>query len=92
MLSSRRLCSQLPLLGTDYPHVVYSRNADYILLDQKGREFYGGDPPDALGAPIRSNSELWLYHAKPDLPGRDRCSKRLPYHDEGLPRAYRVPD
>ena len=33
MLARQPLCSQAPLLGTDYPHVETSRKADYILLD-----------------------------------------------------------
>ena len=85
MLSSHPLCSQAPLVGTDYPHVVYSRKADFILMDQEGREFYGGDPPDAKLPPLRQNSEFTLYRAKPDLPGEDMCSKRLPYGHDGLP-------
>jgi hypothetical protein len=85
MLSSRRLCSQRPLLGTDYPHVVYSRDADFILTDQVGRKFYGGDPPDADGPPVRQNEVFTLYRAKPDLPGEDLCSKELPYWRGGLP-------
>jgi hypothetical protein len=84
-LSSRRLCSQVPLLGTDYPHVVYSRDADYILVDPTGRDFYGGDPPDAQLPPLRQNDGYTLYRAKDDLPGDDLCSKRLPYGREGLP-------
>lgn len=86
MLSSHRLCSQKPLLGTDYPHVVYSRDADYILVDRQGREFYDGDPPDAQLPPVRQNSELTLYRAKPNLPGEDLCSKQLPYGRGGLPQ------
>lgn len=85
MLSSHPLCSQAPLLGTDYPHVVYSRNADFILVDRDGREFYGGDPPDARLPPLRQNDEFTLYRAKPGLPGEDLCSKRLPYGRDGLP-------
>ena len=85
MLSSRRLCSQAPLLGTDYPHVVYSRDADFILVDDKGRDFYDGDPPDAELPALRQNSQFTLYRAKPDLPGDDLCSKRLPYGRGGLP-------
>jgi hypothetical protein len=85
MLSSHRLCSPRPLLGTDYPHVVYSRDADYILVDQKGHDFYGGDPPDAQRPPLRQNDEFTLYRAMPDLPGEDLCSKRLPYGRDGLP-------
>ena len=86
MLSSHPLCSQAPLLGTDYPHVVYSRKADFILTDEDGREFYGGDPPDAKLPPLRQNDEFTLYRAKPDLPGEDMCSKRLPYGRDGLPQ------
>ncbi len=85
MLSSHPLCSQAPLLGTDYPHVVYSRKADFILLDRDGREFYDGDPPDARVPPLRQNDEFTLYRAKPGLPGDDLCSKQLPYGRGGLP-------
>jgi hypothetical protein len=80
MLSRHPLCSQLPLLGTDYPHVLRSRKADHILLDSKGRSYYGGRPPDADGPPVRVNSEFRLYRARADLPGPDRCSRRLVYH------------
>ena len=86
MLSSHRLCSQVPLLGSDYPHVFYSRKADFIVVDEAGREFYGNRrPPDATGPPLQRNSEFILYRARPDLPGEDRCSRRLVYHEEGLP-------
>jgi len=85
MLSSHPLCSQVPLLGTDYPHVVYSRDADFILMDQEGRRFYDGDPPDAELPAVRQNAEFTLYRAKADLPGDDVCSKRLPYGRDGLP-------
>jgi hypothetical protein len=84
MLSARRLCSQRPLLNTDYPHVVYSRAADFILVDRLGARFYAGDPPDAAGPPLRRNGEFKLYRAKAGLPGPDRCSKRLPYGRAGL--------
>ena len=87
MLSKLPLCSQLPLLHTDYPHVVYSRRADYILADRDGREFYDGDPPDAALPPLRRNGEFTLYRAKPGLPGDDLCSRRLPYDREGIPDA-----
>jgi hypothetical protein len=85
MLSSHPLCSRVPLLGTDYPHVVYSRAADFILTDRDGREFYGGDPPDARVPPLQQNGEFTLYRAKADLPGEDTCSERLPYGRDGLP-------
>ena len=79
MLSGVRLCSRLPLLGTQYPHVLTSRRADFILLDRRGRRFYGGDPPDAAGPPIRRNREFRLYRAKRGLPGPERCSERVVY-------------
>jgi len=79
MLARQPLCSQAPLLGTDYPHVEVSRKADYILLDARGRSFYGGDPPDAIGAPLRTNEDFWLYRMKPDVPGPENCSRRLVY-------------
>jgi hypothetical protein len=86
MLSSHPLCSQVPLLGTDYPHVVYSRKADYILVDRDGRSLYDGYPIDTQRSPLRQNGEFTLYRAKPDLPGEDLCSKRLPYGRDGLPQ------
>ena len=79
MLARQPLCSQAPLLGTDYPHVEISRKADYILLDKRGRAFYGGAPPDSLGAPLRANEDFWLYRMKPDVPGPENCSRRLVY-------------
>ena len=79
MLSGVPLCSQMPLYGTQYPHVERSRRADYILLDRRGRRYYGGDPPDAAGGPIRRNREFRLYRAKPGLPGPERCSQRVIY-------------
>jgi hypothetical protein len=80
MLSRQPLCSRLPLLGTDYPHVLVSRRADYILEDSRARRLSRGRPPDALGPPLRANSEFRLYRARPGLPGPDRCSRRLVYH------------
>ena len=79
MLSGVRLCSQLPLLHTQYPHVERSRRADFILLDRRARRFYRGDPPDAAGPPIRRNREFRLYRARSGLPGPERCSERVIY-------------
>lgn len=70
-LSARPLCSQLPLLDSDYPHVPVSRKADYIVG-------WNGwpRPADALGAPLRVNAGFSLYREKPSVPGVDRCSQR----------------
>jgi hypothetical protein len=70
-LASRPLCSQLPLLGTDYPHVPYSRKADYVVatLDR-------GKPADAIGAPLKTNDGYNLYRENPNVPGTDSCSQR----------------
>src|SRR5581483_11440998 len=43
-LASRPLCSQTPLLGTDYPHVPVSRKADYIIVTRDRKR-----PADAIG-------------------------------------------
>ncbi|HEY2769840.1 MAG TPA: hypothetical protein VGI87_04700 [Solirubrobacteraceae bacterium] len=70
-LAARPLCSQLPLLNTDYPHVPYSRKADYIVatLDR-------GKPADAIGAPLKVNDGYALYRENPAVPGPDNCSQR----------------
>ncbi len=70
-LSARPLCSQVPLLGTDYPHVPISRKADYIVS-------YNGwpRPPDAVGSPLKVEPGYSLYRENAAVPGVDRCSQR----------------
>lgn len=70
-LDARPLCSQLPLLGTDYPHVAYSRKADFIVAT-----LAYGRPKDALGPPLRTNLGYALYRESPSVPGADTCSVR----------------
>ena len=79
MLARQPVCSQAPLVNTDYPRVEVSRKADYILLDKRGRAFYGGPPPDSTGPPLRANVDFWLYRMKPGVPGPENCSRRLVY-------------
>jgi hypothetical protein len=72
-LVSRPLCSELPLLGTDYPHVPLSRKADYIVA---ARPF--GRPQDAVGPVLRQNLGYTLWRENPSVPGPANCSvKRL---------------
>jgi hypothetical protein len=70
-LAARPLCSQLPLLGTDYPHVAVSRKADYIVAIRSIPR-----PPDAIGAPLRSNQGYLLYRENPAVPGPSACTQR----------------
>lgn len=70
-LDARPLCSELPLLGTDYPHVPVSRKADYIVA-LRGLP----RPADALGGVLRSNDGYVLYRENPLVPGPDQCSTR----------------
>ena len=70
-MSARRLCSQLPLLDTDYPHVTVSRKADYIVAT-----IATGRPADAVGPPLRVNAGYRLYRESPNVPGVDACSQR----------------
>jgi hypothetical protein len=83
MLYRHPLCSQLPLLRTDYPRVPFSRRADYILVDVEGRDFYrrvhDGRVQDAEGGPLRANDSYWLYRMRSGVPGPDRCSRRQVY-------------
>ncbi len=70
-LSDRPLCSQTPLLGTDYPHVPASRKADYIVASPPTSH-----PRDASGRPLRVNGGYVLYRENPAVPGVSHCSKR----------------
>jgi hypothetical protein len=70
-LHERRVCSQTPLLETDYPHVVRSRKADFIVVTRDR-----GRPADAVGRPLRVNEGYELYRMNPAVPGTDRCSQR----------------
>jgi hypothetical protein len=70
-LSSHRLCSQLPLLDTDYPHVMLGRKADYIVAT-----IPTGKPGDAVGPVLRRNSGYRLYRENPAVPGPDTCTQR----------------
>jgi hypothetical protein len=70
-MDARPLCSQLPLLATDYPHVPVSRKADYIVA-----QLSYGRPRDAIGAPLRVNSGYALYRENPSVPGVANCHYR----------------
>jgi hypothetical protein len=70
-MDARPLCSQLPLLGTDYPHVAYSRKADYILTTASLPR-----PRDAIGPAVRESSAYRLYREKAAVPGPSLCTLR----------------
>ena len=70
-MASRRLCSQTPLFGSDYPRVQISRKADYILATNDR-----GQPRDAVGPPLLENGGYHLYRQSPNVPGIDFCSQR----------------
>jgi hypothetical protein len=70
-LHDRPLCSQLPLLNTDYPHIPVSRKADYIIATVDA-----GRPADAIGPALRRNAGYRLYREKPSVPGPSACSQR----------------
>ena len=70
-MASHPLCSQLPLLDTDYPHVPVSRKADYIVATVAT-----GRPADAIGRALRTNSGFRLYRENPAVPGPSVCSQR----------------
>ena len=81
-LASRPECSQQPLYYTDYPHVAYSRKADYIVATKGtfGRipwtTYPSGRPKDAIGPPIAENLGYLLYKENPAVPGIDYCTYR----------------
>ncbi len=72
MLYGQPLCSQTPLLGTNYPHVAVSRKADFILTEARDPR-----PADAAGAPVRRLEAYTLYRQRADVPGVDRCSQAM---------------
>jgi hypothetical protein len=55
---------------TDYPHVPFTKGADYA-LDETLRP----PPPDAVGPPVRRNSALRLWRLRPGA-GPDTTSRR----------------
>jgi hypothetical protein len=71
-LAKQPVCSQLPLIGTDYPRVQVSRKADYVLSYS-----YFPKPADASGPALRSNEGYSLYRMSPNVPGPDLCSRRM---------------
>ena len=72
LLSGQRLCSQRPVLDTDYPHLPISRAADYVLVDRDLRK-----PSDAVGPLVTRVTSYDVYRLRPNLPGGDRCSLRM---------------
>jgi hypothetical protein len=72
MLTGQPLCSQKPVLETSYPHVPVSRKADYVLVDDDWRK-----PFDAVGPPVLTLDRYLLYHLRADVPGPDRCSRKM---------------
>jgi hypothetical protein len=81
-LASHPVCSQRPLYYTDYPHVAYSRKADYIVATKgtfgriPGTTDPSGRPTDAIGPPIAQNLGYMLFKENPKVPGIDYCSYR----------------
>ncbi len=81
-VASHPTCSQQPLYYTDYPHVAYSRKADYIIASNGtfGRipwtTYPNGRPKDAEGPPLRQNIGYSLYKENPAVPGPDYCTYR----------------
>jgi len=71
-------CSELPLLGTSYPHVAFSVKADYALVEV-GPTISPAPPLTApygsVGPPVFLNSDYALYKLSPSLPGRDTCAR-----------------
>jgi hypothetical protein len=71
LMASHPLCSPLPLLDTDYPHVAPSRKADYIVASQAA-----GRPFDAVGPVLRQNAGFRLFRENPAVPGPSLCTQR----------------
>ena len=79
MFAGHPTCSELPLLGTSYPHVAYSTKADYALIEAgpaKSPEPRLNPPFGSVGPPVFENIDYALYRLSPNLPGRDTCTRR----------------
>ncbi|WP_354699267.1 hypothetical protein DSM112329_04978 [Paraconexibacter sp. AEG42_29] len=72
MMHGQPLCSQKPLLGTNYPHVQTSRKAQFILVRRDAPR-----PADAVGGPVQQIETFLLYRMRADVPGVDRCSQAM---------------
>jgi hypothetical protein len=72
ILAGQPLCAQRPVMETSYPHVPVSRAADYVLVDDDWRK-----PFDAVGPPVLTLDRYQLFHLRPNLPGGDRCSRKM---------------
>lgn len=72
MMSGQPLCSQRPVMETSYPHPPVSRAADYVLVDNDWRT-----PFDAVGPPVMTLDRYQLFRLRPNLPGGDRCSRKM---------------
>jgi hypothetical protein len=70
-LSARPVCSEHPLVNTDYPHVAFSVKADYILTTWSNPV-----PADAVGRPVRANDKYRLFRQRPSVPGPSYCTTR----------------
>jgi len=79
MLAGHPTCSELPLLGTNYPHVAFSVKADYALIEvapTDSPEPRLNPPYGSVGGPVFENDSYALYRLSPSLPGRDTCTRR----------------
>lgn len=70
-LADRRTCSEAPITNTDYPHVPFSRKADYVLVHTDATR-----PAEAAGVALRHNDGFDLYAMDPGVTGPDRCSRK----------------
>jgi len=76
MFAGHPTCSALPLLGTSYPHVVFSDKADYALVEvgpAASPEPHLIAPYGSVGGPVFENANYALYKLSSTLPGRDTC-------------------
>ena len=69
MLHERPLSTLVPVLGTSYPALPYSRSADYVIVAKAVPT-----PAVASGRPVLQNDAYRLYKMRP-LPGVDRSSR-----------------
>jgi hypothetical protein len=77
-LHGQPLCSVRPLIGTSYPHVAFSRKADYILTKDDAPV-----PRDAAAVAMRIQAYV-LYRQKPEVPGPEICTQLMVQTVKGI--------
>jgi hypothetical protein len=79
-LHDHPLSSQMPILGTSYPHVPFGRKADFVIAETTKPK-----PRDAAGKPLLENDDWVVYRMRSGIPGPDTSSQKMVQTVESVP-------